>query len=111
MYKCSITKRIVPAGTPAEKVVVEIRPVVYQIMWNKGEVEKMITQSKGWEIVREVLVSPKAASTMPTIEDLIEKAKGLEPTVRVQYLDKRPRWKRPSNFRRKYKGRLKVVKE
>lgn len=101
MYKCYVTKHCVPRRTPAEKVVIEIRPVIYKVMWAGGDIEKMVTQTRGWEIIKEVLVSPKAVSQLPTIEQLIEKIRHQEPVIRTQYLKRRPRWgKRPQERRR-----------
>jgi hypothetical protein len=113
MYRCEITKRVVPPGIPATKIPVEIRKVIYKIVWAGGEMERMITQSEGWEIVREVLVSPKEVSKLPTIEQLMEGLKKQVPVERIQYLKSRPKWRRPgdrparpgSNF----KPRLKLV--
>lgn len=115
MYKCYVTKRCVPKRTPAEKVVLEIRPVIYKIMWAGGEIEKMITQTKGWETVREVIVSPKEASKLPSIEQLIERAKNQEPVIKIQYLKRRPKWRKPQDRRgsmaSKFPEHLRVVKK
>jgi hypothetical protein len=113
MYKCSVTKRTVPPGIPAEKVPVEIRRVIYKTVWAGGEVERMITQSEGWEIVREVVVSPKEVDKLPSVEQLKEGLKKQVPVEKIHYLKNRPKWHKPSDrgpkLGSKFRARLKLV--
>jgi hypothetical protein len=120
MYKCCITGKIVPRHTPANKVILEIQPVTYKIMYQGGiskrgrgpEGPRVLRYGKGWEIKREGLVSPQAMHKVPKLEDLIEGLAGQEPVERVNMLAKRP--KKKGGYRKRSQGpvaRLKIVKE
>lgn len=54
MYKCGVCNSVVEAGAPAYKLVVEKRNKSYQNPSKKVKGE--VKYSKGWEIVKEVLV-------------------------------------------------------
>jgi len=118
MYKCCITNKIVPRYTPANKVILEIQPVTYKIMYQGGprkgrgpEGPRVLRYSKGWEIRREGFVSPEAMHKVPKLEDLIEGLSSQEPVERLNMLAKRP--KKKGKYRKPSGpvASLKIVKE
>jgi len=113
MYKCCITGKTVPPHTPAHKVILEIRPVKYKHLFagNSGKGEtRIVSESRGWEVVREGFVSPKALSQVPKLEELLETLDQRKLVERTYYLKKRPKKK---YFRRKQTKvyRLKIVRQ
>lgn len=57
MFRCPITKQVVPPRTPMKKVVLQTRGVIYTNPNPLDPDEPII--SKGWEIVKEIGVSPE----------------------------------------------------
>lgn len=112
MFKCAITGNTVSGRLPV-RAILQVRPVTYKILLQTND--RIVKQTTGWEIVREALVDPKIVHTLPTIEQLLEKAKSLESVERTEYLKKRPKrvWApRPKRINKDdYTFRLKIVKK
>lgn len=70
MYHCQATGKLVPAGTPATKLVTHIRNKTYYRTNKYGD---QVVNGQGTEIVKEILVSKEYAEEM--------KAKGFTPAV------------------------------
>lgn len=60
MFKCAITNRITGSREPMNKIVVETREQSY----SNG-----LTESKGWEIVKEITVSNKGLELWKLMTD------------------------------------------
>jgi hypothetical protein len=70
MFRCQATNKVVPAGTPANRLVTHIRNKTYYRLNKYGD---EVACGQGTEIVREILVSKEYADEM--------KAKGFTPAV------------------------------
>lgn len=65
MFKCAITGKITKPREPLVRVVVETRPKTYvNYKWDEETGEKIRIESKGYETVREVNVSPEGMAIL-----------------------------------------------
>jgi hypothetical protein len=73
MFRCDVTGKLTAPGEPCKKVIVETRKRVYEREVRDPETgARTILTSTGWEIVKEINVSPEG------IEILALKAKGVQ---------------------------------
>ncbi len=96
MFKCEVCHRVVAAGIPQERLVVESRPRVYDVTPPLSPKEKRRARRRGyepaqapehasgWEIVREVVVCAAWRECLADRPDLVQSlgvhAPGVEPS-------------------------------
>jgi hypothetical protein len=79
VFRCAVTGKLTAPGEECRKVIITTRPVTYTNYvpnmdgdtWHNGQRCRVVI-SKGWEIVKEVNVSPEG------LEVLALKAKGVQ---------------------------------
>ncbi len=81
MFVCAVTGKVSKPGEPMVKVVVETRPKQYvnlvtRIDENGREFQETVT-STGWEIVREIQVTPEG------YEQLLKAQEGFKDAIRA----------------------------
>lgn len=65
MFICAVTKKVTEPRVPAKRVVVEKRPATYINTVGFDQYGEPIRKvSHGWEIVREIMVSPEGAAQL-----------------------------------------------
>lgn len=64
MFKCQLTGKQVGPGVSPVRIVVETRQKQYVNEIKKEFKTKKIIESKGWEVVREIMVAPDVAAKM-----------------------------------------------
>lgn len=84
MFRCDACKKVVPAGTPQVRLVVDTREKTYDVTPQMTEKEKRRARrrgmnvdqarqtAQGWEIVKEIVVCPTCAAERTDLTGALE---------------------------------------
>lgn len=110
MYKCQVTGEIVGSGIPLHKVVIEKRNKTYQNVKFFPDNNSEAKLSEGWEIVKELNVSPDVYEQMTGLKGNRMKSSGLGLRAKVKSNDQEAvPWRRRNFKNQKQTSKVEVV--
>lgn len=93
-YRCAISGQVIPPGQPAVRVVLAVRPVTYAP--RPGACRRRVARKwrrvddsggDGYQIAREVLVSPEVARNLAGAQPLVEAARPVRRRTRQEEIE------------------------
>ncbi|MBX3469862.1 MAG: hypothetical protein KF878_23555 [Planctomycetes bacterium] len=93
-YRCAISGRVIPPGQPAVRVVLAVRPVTHAP--RPGACRRRVTRKwrrvddpggEGYQIAREVLVSPEVARELATSQPSVLPARHVRRRTRQEEIE------------------------